>query len=236
MQFTIAQPAARICSAYHLVASSEPTGRKLTTTSVPVSLRMPTTSSVSPGAFVTTSDRYLPMPSCVMPRETVMPVFGTSANSVRVVRVRPDRVGEVLADLVRGDVERGRELDVADVVAAEVDVHQAGDELVRVGVLVELRRPGRGSWRSCRRRSSRRAPSRRGGRGRCWSRWWRPWCPFWMGRAGRRARPRAPARSRRWSSSLPGAPRPRSRASGRTACAGAAPGSSREEGSGGPWG
>ena len=37
-------------------------------------------SSVSPGAFVTTSERYLPMPSCVMPRETVMPVFGTSAN------------------------------------------------------------------------------------------------------------------------------------------------------------
>ena len=27
MQFTIAQPALRICSAYHLVASSEPTGR-----------------------------------------------------------------------------------------------------------------------------------------------------------------------------------------------------------------
>ncbi len=27
MQFTIAQPALRICSVYHLVASSEPTGR-----------------------------------------------------------------------------------------------------------------------------------------------------------------------------------------------------------------
>ncbi len=27
MQFTIAQPALRICSTYHLVASSEPTGR-----------------------------------------------------------------------------------------------------------------------------------------------------------------------------------------------------------------
>ena len=43
----------------------------------------------------------------------------------RVVRVRPDRLGEVLADLVGGDVEGGGELDVADVVAAEVDVHQA---------------------------------------------------------------------------------------------------------------
>ena len=27
MQFTIAQPASRICSAYHFVAASEPTGR-----------------------------------------------------------------------------------------------------------------------------------------------------------------------------------------------------------------
>ena len=27
MQFTIAQPASRICSVYHFVAASEPTGR-----------------------------------------------------------------------------------------------------------------------------------------------------------------------------------------------------------------
>ena len=54
----------------------------------------------------------------------------------RVVLARPDRLGEVLADLVGVDVERGRELDVADVVAAEVDVHEAGDGLVRVGVAV----------------------------------------------------------------------------------------------------
>ena len=39
-------------------------------------------SSVSPGAFVTTSEMYLPRPSCVMPRLTVMPVFGTSANLI----------------------------------------------------------------------------------------------------------------------------------------------------------
>ena len=56
----------------------------------------------------------------------------------RVVRVRPDRVGEVLADLVGRDVERGRELDVGDVVPAEVHVHQAGDELVVRRVLVVL--------------------------------------------------------------------------------------------------
>ena len=41
-----------------------------------------TTSSVSPGAFSTISDRYLPSPSWVIPRETVMPVFGTSANLI----------------------------------------------------------------------------------------------------------------------------------------------------------
>ena len=52
--------------------------------------------------------------------------------------MRPDRVGQVLADLVGRDVERGGELDVADVVAAEVDVHEPGDELIRVGVLVVL--------------------------------------------------------------------------------------------------
>ncbi len=56
----------------------------------------------------------------------------------RVVRVRPHRLGQVLADLALDDVERGRELDVADVVAAEVHVHQARDELVVGRVLVVL--------------------------------------------------------------------------------------------------
>jgi hypothetical protein len=55
-----------------------------------------------------------------------------------VVLARPDRLGEVLADLVGVDVEGGAELDVGDVVAAEVHVHQAGDGLTRIGVLVEL--------------------------------------------------------------------------------------------------
>ena len=70
------------------------------------------------------------MPSCVMPRETLTPVLRDVGELDRVVRVRPHRVGEVLADLALDDVERRDELDVADVVAAEVDVHQAGDELV----------------------------------------------------------------------------------------------------------
>ena len=56
----------------------------------------------------------------------------------RVVLTRPDRLAEVLADLVGVDVERGRELDVAHVVAAEVDVHETGDRLVGIGVAVVL--------------------------------------------------------------------------------------------------
>jgi hypothetical protein len=56
----------------------------------------------------------------------------------RVVRVRPHCLRQVLADLVCGDVERCRELDVGDVVPAEVDVHQAGDELIGRRVLVVL--------------------------------------------------------------------------------------------------
>ena len=45
-------------------------------------------------------------------------------------------------DVVKGkvgvDVERGRELDVRDVVAAEIDVHQPGDGVARLGVVVVL--------------------------------------------------------------------------------------------------
>ena len=55
-----------------------------------------------------------------------------------VVLAGPDRLGEVLADLVLVDVERGAELDVAHVVAAEVNVHQAGHGGVGIGVLVVL--------------------------------------------------------------------------------------------------
>ena len=52
--------------------------------------------------------------------------------------MRPHRLGQVDADLALDDVEGRDELDVADVVPAEVDVHQARDELVVVGVLVVL--------------------------------------------------------------------------------------------------
>src|SRR4051794_21200364 len=57
----------------------------------------------------------------------------------RVVRIGPDRLAEILADLRAVDVERARELDVADVVAAEVDVHEPRHPLggVRVGVVLD---------------------------------------------------------------------------------------------------
>jgi hypothetical protein len=54
----------------------------------------------------------------------------------RVVLRRADRVGEVGADLLRVHVERGDELDVADVVVAELDVHQARHPLAHGGVTV----------------------------------------------------------------------------------------------------
>ena len=66
------------------------------------------------------------------------PELGDVGELDRVVLARPDRLGEVLADLLGVDVEGGDELDVADVVAAEVDVHQARDLLGGVGVLVVL--------------------------------------------------------------------------------------------------
>lgn len=55
-----------------------------------------------------------------------------------VVLTGTDGVREVEADLLRVDVERGDELDVTDVVVAELDVHQAGHLGRRIGVLVVL--------------------------------------------------------------------------------------------------
>ena len=118
---------------------------------------------------------YLPSPSCVMPRLTLIPVFGTSANLIVSFGCAQIASARSLPTLSVVDVERGRELDVGDVVAAEVHVHQAGDELVVRRVLVVLRRPGRASWRSCRRRRSRRGPCPWSAPCRWWSRSWKPW-------------------------------------------------------------
>ncbi len=55
-----------------------------------------------------------------------------------VVLAGDDGLGQVATDLLGVDVERGDELDVADVVAAEVDVHEPRDGVGRVGVAVVL--------------------------------------------------------------------------------------------------
>src|SRR5256885_1260766 len=57
---------------------------------------------------------------------------------VGVVLAGEDRVREVLSDLFGVDVEGGGELDVADVVAPQIHVHQAWDLLGGIGVLVVL--------------------------------------------------------------------------------------------------
>ena len=79
------------------------------------------------------------MPSRVWPRLTVTPTGRHVGEADGVVGLGEDGLGQVVADFARVDVEGGDELDVADVVAAEVDVHQAGHELVgrSVAVLVD---------------------------------------------------------------------------------------------------
>ena len=95
-------------------------------------------SSVSPGALVIFSLRYLPRPSCVMPRWTLTPSFGTSGELQRVVLARQIASERSLPTLSASMSNAADELDVADVVAAEVDVHEARDLLGRVGVAVVL--------------------------------------------------------------------------------------------------
>ena len=52
-----------------------------------------------------------------------------------VVFAGQDGIGEVNADLLAVDVERGNELDIVDVVLAELNVHQARDRGLGIGVL-----------------------------------------------------------------------------------------------------
>ena len=56
----------------------------------------------------------------------------------RVVVAGEDGVGEILADLVLVDVERGRKFDIANVVTAQVHVHQTRDRCSGFGVAIEL--------------------------------------------------------------------------------------------------
>ena len=55
-----------------------------------------------------------------------------------VVGLGGDGLGQVAADLARGDVEGGDEIDVPDVVAAEIEVHEPGDGTGAGRVAVEF--------------------------------------------------------------------------------------------------
>jgi hypothetical protein len=59
-------------------------------------------------------------------------------KSVGIVRFGEDRLCQVLADLVGVDIEGGAEFDIAHVIAAQAHVHQTGNQLIRIGVLVKL--------------------------------------------------------------------------------------------------
>ena len=67
---------------------------------------------------------------------TSTPRWGTSANLIVLLMLGEQRLGGVEPDLLGVDVEGGDELDVTDVVAAEDDVHETGDPVGRIGVLV----------------------------------------------------------------------------------------------------
>src|SRR4029079_10501163 len=56
----------------------------------------------------------------------------------RVIGPRKDGFAQILADLLSVDVKRSAEFDIANVIAAKIDVHQTWNELVFRGVLVIL--------------------------------------------------------------------------------------------------
>src|ERR1700682_3978326 len=66
--------------------------------------------------------------------------FDTKLRDVReldrVVGPGPDRLGKVEPNLLLVHVERSDELDVADVIPAQLDVHQAGNEVLGRSIAV----------------------------------------------------------------------------------------------------
>jgi hypothetical protein len=58
------------------------------------------------------------------------------AELVGVVGWGINGLRQVLAHLVLVDIDGGYEIDIADVIAAKVDMHQAGYELIFLGILV----------------------------------------------------------------------------------------------------
>ena len=59
------------------------------------------------------SRRYCPIPSSVRPRSTVDARGRYFGKPKGIVRARPKRLGDILADLSGVDVERCRDLDIA---------------------------------------------------------------------------------------------------------------------------
>jgi hypothetical protein len=94
---------------------------------------MLTMSAVGPGAFEVFAEAVVRHAS--LHRHATRRHVGEAEG---IVRLRIDRLGQVLADLIYVDVERRYEVDVADVIPAEDRVHQAGDLVARLRVLVEL--------------------------------------------------------------------------------------------------
>ena len=139
---------------------------------------MPTTSAVGPGAFSMTWREVLAQAVVGHAALDVDADVRDLLEDVGVVRLGVDRLGEVLADLVLVDVEGGHELDVADVVAAQVDVHQARDELVVLGVLVVVAAldEAAGAVAHADDRDADLAVLALGRRGRWWRRSWRTPC------------------------------------------------------------
>ena len=64
--------------------------------------------------------------------------LGDVGEPVGVVGLGVDRFTQVAPDLAGVDVDCGREVDVAHVVATQVDVHQTWNEFVVLGVAVEV--------------------------------------------------------------------------------------------------
>ena len=56
----------------------------------------------------------------------------------RVVRIGRDGLAQIQADLGVDHIEGSRELNVMDVIPAQIDVHQAGDRVGFTGVFIEL--------------------------------------------------------------------------------------------------
>ena len=200
MQFTKPQPASRICSTYHLVACSEPTGQ---VGDDDVGARLLEHLHDVGGGAGRLDDLLrevaVPRPSWVMPRMTLTPSLGTSAPAAACCSGPAKIASERSLPTLSASMSKAAvELDVAHVVAAEVDVHEA-------------RAPARSGRRPC--RTARPARTRTAQlptpmmATRTFSSWWRAMplrgavaavgrahsAHFLLGRRPREHHPRAPA-------------------------------------------